>query len=379
MAVRLLALLFCLCCGPLAAQPAASSSDLALRLLRRTDAEQNAAVSPLSLQTAFAMAAAGAKGETRQEITKGLALGDSISQSSKELLAGLADDGAKVMIANRLWPARNVALLPAYVELCQEFFGAAPVALDFFHTEGARKSINDWVSERTSGKIPELIKPAVLDPATSLVLTNAVFFQGRWEVRFDKAMTESSAFLTPLGPVTVPMMHQLAVLSYFEDKTLQAVRLNYSDSSLGMTILVPRQTDGWRDLREQLDADLLATIFSNSSDLKVDLSLPRFQARSSLDVIAAMRSLGIEKAFADADFSGISEDRLVIAEAVHEAVVEVNEEGTVAGAATAIVATRSMSGTPKVVADRPFLFVVSDANSDTVLFVGQVINPEAGR
>jgi serpin B len=376
MAIRLLALILCLCSLPLAAQPA-SSSDLALRLLRRRAADKNAALSPVSLQTAFAMAAAGAKGETRQEIVKGLALGNDFLESTKKLLKSMADDGAEVFIANRLWPSQNVSLLPSYVALSKASFGAEPVPLDYTRTEQARQTINTWVSENTKKKIPELLKPGRLDATTVLVLTNALYFKGAWKTSFDKTMTQSRPFQAPSKGIKVPMMHQVVSHPYFENQDLQAVRLDYKDSALAMTILVPKRLDGWKTLREKLDPALLEQILNESQPVKVDLSVPRFKVRSSLDMVSDMRSLGIEKAFGSADFSGITTGAMVIGQAIHEALVEVNEEGTVAAAATAVIATRSMSQVAVVVADRPFLFFISDPSSEAILFVGQVVDPES--
>ena len=376
MAIRLLALFLCLCSLPLAAQPA-SNSDLALRLLRRRAADKNAALSPISLQTAFAMAAAGAKGGTQQEIINGLVLGADFLESTKKLLKNMADDGAEVFIANRLWPSQTVSLLPSYVALSKATFGAEPVPLDYARGEQARQTINSWVSENTKKKIPELIKPGLLDATTVLVLTNALYFKGAWKTSFDKGMTQSKPFRTASKGIKVPMMRQVVSHPYFENQDLQAVRLDYKDSALAMTILVPKRPDGWRTVRENLDPALLEQILNESQAVKVDLSLPRFKAKSSLDVVSDMRSLGIEKAFGSADFSGITTGGMVIGQAIHEAVVEVNEEGTVAAAATAVIATRSMSQVAIVVADHPFLFFISDPSNEAILFVGQVVEPES--
>jgi serpin B len=355
-----------------------SPTDLALRLLRQTDAEQNAAVSPLSTQIAFAMAAAGAKGETRQELVDGLALGKDFLIASKSLLRRLADDGASIHLANRLWPDKKLALNKGFVGVCQEYFGAAPEALNFHDSKAARDTINRWVSETTQGKIPELLPPGVPDGSCTLALTNALYFQGTWKTSFDPKRTQKAPFHTPTGAQDTPMMSQLGPQLYFEGPDFQAVALGYKDSSLLMTVLVPNQVDGWRSLREKLTPELLARIPAEATEVKVDLRMPRFSARSSLDVIPALKTLGVHKAFTNADFSGIAPGPLLIGEAIHEAVVDVNEVGTEGAAATVVMMTRSAASSYKVEADHPFLFVISDSSTGAILFIGQVVEPEKG-
>lgn len=371
-----MALLLSLLAWPVQAQtaPPTSQADLALRLLRRTPAHENAAVSPVSLQTAFAMAAAGARGETRQEILSGLVLGQDFLTTTKALLESLRADGTEVLIANRLWPTKSLNLNPHYLSLSDEAFGARPESLNFADGDQARKTINAWVARQTKDKIPDLLKPNQLDATTELVLTNALYFKGEWKSPFEKSRTEAADFHGQYETYSVPMMSQVGTLGYFEAADLQAVTLDYKNSTLFMTILVPSRNDGWLKLRENLTPERLQAIFVSAQD-KVQLWLPRFQVSSNLDVVPAMRSLGIEKAFESADFSDIAQG-LHISDAAHEAVVEVNEEGTVAAAATAVMTTRSMSTQKKVYADRPFLFTVSDGKTGSILFIGQVVEPK---
>ena len=371
-----LALLFCMFASPLSAQPT-SQGDLALQLLRRTEVGKNAAVSPVSLQTAFAMVAAGAKGQTQAEIVRGLMLGDDFLNTTRSLLQSLQSDGAEVLVANRLWPTQALKINPQYLRTSQQTFGAQPEPLNFTDGEKARQTINSWVAQHTKDKIKELLKPGQLDATTEMVLTNALYFKGGWQTPFDKTLTTKASFQTGTTSMAVPMMAQTSTFGYYECPDFQAVCLDYKDSSLFMTILVPRKVDGWRALRDQLTADSLQMALTGPEE-KVTLQLPRFQARSNLDVIPALRTLGIDKVFNSADLSGIAQG-LRVSDAVHEAVVEVNEEGTVAAAATAVITTRSMSHHKQVVADHPFLFTISDGRTGAILFVGQVVQPEKVR
>lgn len=356
-----------------------SGVDMALRLLRECEVEQNIAFSPVSLQTAFAMVAAGARGETRDELVHGLALGDNFLEASKTLAARLAEDGAEISLANRLWPDSRIKLHADYVKLCREYFGATPESLNFHDTERARQAINSWVSQRTSEKIAELLRPGSIDNSTILVLTNALYFKGRWKTRFDPDSTEIGSFYSPAGPLPTPLMTHTASHAYYEDANLFAVGLDYLDSNMRMTVLVPRRVDGWKSLREELTPELLQRLQQSSDQTRVQLVLPRFQARSSLQLIPALRTLGVEKAFGQADLAGIAPGGMAIGQAIHEAVVEVDEEGTVAAAATAVAVTRSATSARSVTADRPFLFTISDSTTGAILFIGQVVEPEKAR
>lgn len=368
--------LLLLLCAPSVAQPT-NDAGLAMWLLSQTKEEENSAVSPFSLQTAFAMLATGARGATQTEILQGLVLGQDYLSAVGRELAELAKDGTEIAIANRLWPARGVTIEAAFLTTCREVFGAQPEPLDYGQTEKARRTINQWIKAQTREKIPELLAEGFLDRGTVLVMTNAVYFKGSWAESFDKALTTPSLFAGPKGEVQVPMMRRLGSYGFWQDGAVQVVRLGYKDSNLAMFVLVPRARDGWKALRKGLDQATLQSIMdSDLENAKVDFSMPRFQARGRLDVIPAMQSLGIRKVFGGgADLSGIGPG-LAVDDAVHEAVVEVNEEGTVAAAATAISTSRSLPSVHRVVADRPFLFLIGDTSSGVVLFAGQVVDPE---
>lgn len=395
MKLRALALLTALLLGPLpctvAAQTAppraapvpsaatpSSQADLALRLLREMPSDSNGSLSPVSLQTAFAMVAAGASETAREELIKGLLLPPDVANGTGALLEELNSDGAEVLIANRLWPDRGIALLPDYLKLCESAFGAKPQPLDYAKTENARRTINSWVREKTREKIAELIPSGLLDASTSLVLTNALYFRGDWKTPFDPSRTRPEPFQTPDGAVTVPMMRRLGNMPYSRTAKLQAVTLEYADSNLAMTLIVPDEGQSWSEfLQSGIDAATLREILSNPDEQKVSLAMPRFKARGKLPVIPAVTRLGVAAIFSAGHLSGISREPLQISDAVHEAVVEVDETGTVAAAATAVIATRSASVSQHVVTlDRPFMFVLHDTTTGATLFIGQIVSPD---
>jgi serpin B len=368
--------------GPLLAQQQHPTATLAFKLLSTMPEGDNAVVSPMSLELAFAMAASGAEGATRSEMLGALGLGDDFLEVCKTDMAALNVSGAEVSVANRLWPSSHFRLSSQFLAQCLDVFGARPKTLDYGKTEQARQEINGWVAEITKQKIPHLIPKGMLGSGTLLVLSNALYFKGSWKEPFQPGFTVESSFQAPGGPVPVMMMFQLKPHEYLETPEWQAVRLAYGDSGLSMTLVVPRRADGWKELRKSFDPKALQGLQYGENErgepTSVELRMPRFKLRANLPVIRSMRALGMKLPFQPgADFSKMGQGGLYISDAVHEAVVEVDEAGTVGAAATAIVSTRSLSigrPGPRVVADHPFLFVIGDAAGRT-LFVGQVVKP----
>ncbi len=354
-----------------------SQADLALRLLRKMPVDQNGSLSPVSLQTAFAMVAAGAAPAAREELVQGLLLSPDVSEGTRALLETLSKDGAEVLIANRLWPANGTKLLPDYLKRCESAFGAKPQPLNYGKVEEARRTINAWVGEKTKEKIPELIPPGLLDASTSLVLTNALYFRGSWKTPFPPERTEPTEFRGLEETIEVSMMARTGGMPYYANETFQAVSLDYAESNMSMTLILPTREQSWVDFRQNvLNATALREALGNPDEQTVSLSLPRFQVRGNLPVIPAITRLGVRQIFEAGSLTGISREPMQVSDAVHQAVVEVEESGTVAAAATAIIATRSAAIPRNIVTfDRPFLFVLHDNTSGAILFIGQVVAP----
>jgi serpin B len=236
------------------------------------------------------------------------------------------------------------------------------------------------VAEKTNDKIQNLIPPGLLSKLTRLVLTNAIYFKGRWEKEFDEERTADAPFwLAPQETVAVPMMRQEERFPYAESDGLQVLSLPYAGGELAMTILLPARRDGLAELEKRLSAESLARWHGRLSSRKVRVEIPRFEMTTRFRLGQALKELGMERAFgAGADFGGITPDSgFQLSEVVHKAFVEVNEEGTEAAAATAVVGiTAAMPGrTPLFRADHPFLFLIRHRPSGTVLFMGRVANP----
>jgi serpin B len=263
-------------------------------------------------------------------------------------------------------------------------YGAGLALLDFAgDTEGARTTINDWVSDETVGRIPELIPENVLSDRTRFVLTNAVYFNADWQSQFEAEFTHPAPFtLLDDSTVTVDMMSQTASLNYVECEAYQAVQLPYVGGQVAMVILLPAA--GTFDAFEQsLDAEALASILGQlTSPQTVWLKMPKFTYSWKLFLKSTLTQLGMIDAFLPvlADFSGMDGTRkLCIGEVIHEAFVKVDEKGTEAAAATAVIGNATSPGPSPLplamVVDRPFLLLIRDVPTGAILFMGRVVNP----
>ncbi len=349
--------------------------------------EGNLFVSPYSISSALAMTYAGARGNTAVQMADVLhydlapdRLHQSFSELNKVFNAGGA--GYRLSVANALWSQAGLRFLPAYVSAAERYYDAGLREVDFvFHTEEARSIINRWVEDKTENKIVDLIGPGVLDPLTRLVLTNAIYFKGQWEQPFRPEQTEEAPFYLSAGKqATVPFMHQIGTFKYAETSNAQALELPYSGNELAMTVLLPEPDASLAELEAAIQADGIQSILEALSPTKVDVSIPRFKFEAELSLSEYLQQLGMTDAFDDniADFSGISDTFLYITHVLHKAFIEVNEEGTEAAAATAVVVgTKSIRlELPEIfVADRPFIFLIRDLRTGSILFLGRMADP----
>lgn len=357
----------------------------------------NLFLSPYSVETALAMTLAGARGQTAAQMAQVLRIGDLAHQPHggfaelSRALAASAKLGDQQLfdlsIANAIWLAKGYSLNPDFVKTVKEQYSAGIEPLDFASSlaarEQARQTINAWIAKQTNEKIKDLLAPGTLDAQTRLVLTNAIYFKSQWDAQFSKSQTRDEPFhVTGDASVTVPMMHQMRRMHYAENDLMQAVEIPYRFRRLSMIALLPRKTDGMAALEKSLTAANVTAWSKAMGDRQVELSLPRFQFSSRFDLGRPLAAMGMAQAFsATADFSGISAgQQIYISDVVHQAFVDVNEEGTEAAAATAVVmhATALPRPAPKAVfrADRPFLFLIRDNTSGCILFLGRVNNPK---
>lgn len=349
--------------------------------------------SPASISTAFGMTWAGARGETQTQMAEVLRfalppeqLHPAFGRLNEALTSESDESGYRLHIANRLWGQQGEAFLPEYLDLVREHYGAEPAEVDFAgQTEQARRTINDWVEDRTEGKITDLIPRNALDPLTKLVLTNAVYFKGAWTNPFNEKQTQETPFHLAGGEtVSAPMMTQQATFLYAEFENLQVLGLPYGEEKhLSMVVLLPKTVDGIGDLEKRLTAENLQQWTAKLASQKVRVILPKFEMASQFRLGRTLQAMGMERAFNPdrADFSGMNGRRdLYLSAAVHKAFVDVNEEGTEAAAATGIAvgATSAAPMPPPVFrADHPFVFLVRDNRTKSILFLGRLTNPAA--
>ena len=354
--------------------------------------EENLFYSPYSISTALAMTYAGARGTTAEEMAKALRLdlpADRLHPACAEMIRDLNEAGKKgdfqLSVANRLWGQKGEPFLKDFLDLTQRNYGAGLSELDFAgNVEAARKTINEWVEKQTAEKIKELIKQGVLKPATRLVLTNAIYMKAEWLAKFKKQDTAPAPFFTADGKeIQAPTMHRTSVFGYAEADDLQTLELVYKGDRLSMVILLPRQKGGLADLEKGLTLESLNKRLAQLKTQKVSVALPKFRATKEFSLGQVLESLGMAKAFdgSQADFSGMNGKRdLFISAVVHKAFVNVDEEGTEAAAATAVVMeATAMLGPeriPEFVADHPFVFLIRDRVTGAILFLGRVTEPK---
>ena len=302
-----------------------------------------------------------------------------------EIIKQLNTSGEKgsyeLVVANALWGQKDYKFLSEFLTLVRENYGGDLQQVDFAaQTEAARKTINTWVESKTKDKIKELIKPGMLDSMTRLVLTNAIYFKGKWASPFKPELTKDSSFTLLNGEKpNVPMMNQTGKFGYMETNDIQALEMPYVNNDLSMVILLPKQADGIKDLEKELVSDNLAGWLSGIHKREVQVFFPRFKMASEFGLGKVLSAMGMPDAFSGkADFSGMTGNKdLFISAVVHKAYVDVNEEGTEAAAATGVVMKLTSIREPLPVfrADHPFIFLIRDNQTGSILFLGRVANP----
>jgi serpin B len=371
----------------------AGNNRFALNLYDRLEArEGNLFFSPFSVRTALGMTRGGARNRTATQMDEVLCFATRDEALHRALVAlgsgpepGNGSPGYSLSVANSLWSQRGYPFLPEYLGLMRDTYGAGGGEVDFAHAaEAARKQINEWVEQHTRRRIKNLLQPEDLGPTTVLVLANAIHFKGSWVRRFDEKQTRDRPFFPPAAPgesggerkILVPTMHQTTRLGYLRDKDLTVLELPYHGEAVSMVILLPSSRHGLGRLEASLTPALLRDRLRRITTQEVALFLPRFRLNSRLRLKDPLIALGMTDAFdgARADFSGMTGNRDTwIDRVIHQAFVKVNEEGTEAAAATAVVTKRG--GGTFVHVNHPFLFLIRDRRTGAILFLGRVVDP----
>ena len=343
--------------------------------------------SPFSVHTALAMTADGARGETLDEMVKVLHLP---KEAKARLAAGdvarfyaAGGEGYELAVANNLWGQQAYPWKADFLERQRTGYGAELTSVDFkdaANREAARRMINASIEKTTRDKIKDMLKASDLTEKTRLVLTNAIYFKGQWLTEFDKKATKDAPFTLADGTKKdLPLMALESNFRYTETDELQVVELPYKGNAITMVVLLPKKHDGLSALEKQLSAKELDAWIRKMGPTRVNLAVPRFKSENRVqlaDVLAG--KMGMKLAFDGnkADFTGMATTtggNLYISKVIHQSFVEVNEEGTEAAAATAVVVSNFSSlSIPKVFrADHPFLYLIRDTKTGNILFMGR--------
>jgi len=367
------------------------NSAFAIDLYQKLSASDgNIFFSPYSISTALAMTYGGARGNTEKEMAKTLrfsldqeSLHSAFAQVESRLNELQKAGNIQLSVANSLWPQQDYKFLDEYLSLTKKYYGVSITPVDYrLAREDARKMINQWVEDKTQDKIKDLIQPGVLDALTRLVLVNAIYFKGNWQNQFEVEKTKDVPFHTSSEKtVQAPMMIQKEEFRHADLGAFQMLQLPYVGNKMSMIVLLPKAIDGLKQLEDNLSVENLNLWKSRLSREKVLVVLPKFKMMSMFGLNNTLMSMGMVDAFnsSKADFAGMDgrPDWLFIGAVIHKAFVDVNEEGTEAAAATAVtMMARGTSAPPPVFrADHPFVFLIQESQSGSILFMGRVTDP----
>ncbi|MEX2599127.1 MAG: serpin family protein [Dehalococcoidia bacterium] len=371
---------------------ASAYDQFAFRLLQELTAEtsgENVFISPTSIAVALSMVYNGAEGETKEAIAEALAVRgittNALNESNAAWLAQLASDDPKVelALANSIWMREGVPVLEDFLERNRAYYGAQVESLDFSQ-DAAADTINAWVSQQTNDLISQIVESPI-DPRTVMFLMNALYFKGVWMEQFDEGMTRERPFNLLNGSTRdVPMMHRTGEMLYYDADGFEAVSLPYGDGRFTMDILLPEQGEGVSTLARGLDAESWKDLTSRFGEAEVALALPRFTLEYEDELEDALTALGMGIAFSpdQADLSRMLDmqgtgQNGYISSVRHKTFLEVNEEGSEAAAVTSVeVGVTSVGPMPvEFTVDRPFMLAIRDTETETILFIGAVVDP----
>ena len=353
----------------------------------KEDAGKNVFISPASVGLALAMTYNGAVGETKQAMERALEIQGmnhlELNQAYAQLRSALdsADPKVQLSIANSLWGKKGLTFNPNFIQRNKQYYGAEVAALNF-EDPTAPSTINAWVSDKTKGKIDKIID--TIDAQAILFLINAIYFKGTWAIEFDKAKTKEDQFTTLAGKQKPhPMMHQSGKYRYFEGNGFQAVSLPYGGGQVSMYIFLPAKGSSLVEFQKNLSAANWDSWMREFVVTDGEIAVPRFKVGYEIKLNDALTALGMGIAFdaGRADLSGIinTSANVFISEVKHKTFAEVNEEGTVAAAATSVGVFTTSAAQPRksfrMIVDQPFFCAIRDNKTGTLLFIGSITDP----
>ncbi|XP_038191232.1 serpin B9-like [Arvicola amphibius] len=360
-----------------------------LKLLCQNNPSKNVCYSPVSISSALAMVLLGAKGDTAVQMSQALGLNtkEDIHQGFQELLGNLNEPSRKYSLrtANRLFAESTCKILPTFKESCLQFYHSELEQLSFAKApEESRKHINTWVSKQTEGKIPELLSGDSVNSETRLVLVNALYFKGKWHQQFNKEDTREMPFKInkkEKRPVQMMCQEDTFNLAHVNEVQAQMLEMPYEGMELSLLVLLPDDGVDLSQVENSLTFEKLTAWtkpdFMRSTN--VEVFLPKFKLQEDYDMESVFQHLGMVDVFqgGKADLSGMSPERdLCVSKCVHKSVVEVNEEGTEAAAASSVMIVACCASIPETFcADRPFLFFIRHNKTNSLLFCGRFSSP----
>ena len=358
--------------------------------IREESEKENIMISPLSISVALAMAYNGADGDTKTEMENTLKLNgltpEQINSSYKMLIAALQslDEDVVFELANAIFYASGFEVKSQFLSTNQNYYDAKVESLDF-SSPSAVKHINDWVEEKTHDKIEKIVES--LSPDDRMVLLNAIYFNGIWSVKFDENGTKMRNFNKKDGTNhEVPMMNKEDKLEYTTNSLFSAIKLPYGNGQYNMVVFLPESEKSSADIIDELSADNWNEWMKNfETEEHVVVTMPRFKFAFELQLNNVLKKMGMQKAFvsSQSDFSKITDDkRLYISSVIHKSFIDVNENGTEAAAVTSVTFSTTSVGPGDQIqkiyftVDKPFVFAITEKDTDAILFIGEVQNPE---
>ncbi len=350
--------------------------------------EGNLFISPYSIFTALAMTYEGAKGDTANEMADVLSV-EQDNKSFHNYMKNLYEElnvkntDYNISTANALWVKENLEPLESYLNVIQDYYGGDATEVDYSNPTKSAKIINQWVENQTNGLIKDLITESAIGPLTALILTNAIYFKGIWKTQFDPVNTTDRTFeITVEDSAEVPTMSLVDtedVFNYTETDKLQILELPYTGNDISMIILLPKEND-LSSMIDSIGSSEFSKWTNSMVETEVDIYLPKFKIETSYTLNDYLQKLGMNIPFtSSADFTGIiGSGGLFISQVLHKAFIEVNEEGTEAAAATAVIMTLTANGEESRIVfdcDHPFMYLIQHKKTGTILFMGLISDP----
>lgn len=358
--------------------------DIFERIILKAGSSENVMISPLSISYALSMSVNGAEGETREAILDALRLNglstDELNRSYSDLTEDLMKVDRKVImeIANSVWTEDDFNVKKPFLDILSEYYKAEAGSFDI-DDPSAPDAINEWIEEKTNGLITEMIQ--TLPDNTVMLLINAIYFKGQWKMQFDeKATSDMPFFRSGGGTVNVPMMKQKENFRFFQGDGFKIAEFPYGQGNFVMDVILPDEADGLTEVMASLGGSGFSSWINAMTEKELQVSFPRFKYGFRLTLKEILTDMGMGIAFTDAaSFSNISEQYdLLINEVTHQSFIETNEEGTEAAAATVVeVGTTSVPVILVFNMDHPFIYIIRETTTNSIIFMGRVSDPSA--